>query len=47
MDDKKYLSIADCERCKRIPQKMAGDVTSEELKIIPPEVNELSTVGAV
>lgn len=44
MGDKKYLSIADCERCKRIPQKMAEDVEPEGLKIIPPEVNELSTI---
>ena len=38
-----YKSIADCDICNRIPQKVAEDIVISP-KIIPPEVNRLLTV---
>ncbi len=38
-----YKSIADCEICSRIPQKVAEDIIASP-KIIPPQVNDLLTV---
>ncbi len=39
-----YLSIADCPRCGRIPQKVNEDIGPEGSKRMPPEVNELRVV---
>lgn len=39
-----YVSIADCEICARIPQKMAQDLERAESKNIPPKVDRLLTV---
>lgn len=39
-----YLSIADCPRCGRIPQKVNKDIGLEGSKRMPPEVNELRIV---
>lgn len=40
---KKYISIGECERCRRIPTKVAID-TMQRPWVIPPEVNALATV---
>jgi hypothetical protein len=39
-----YKSIADCEICARIPQKVAEDIQLEKPRIIPPQVDQLLTV---
>jgi len=39
-----YISIADCARCGRIPQKVNEDIGLEGSKRMPPEVNELRII---